>query len=164
MPTGWDFAALEIGRSFVQIKGRWWIVLSASETKEGRADERPIDDLINPVIDRYLSLYRPGLARTGDPPTALWLASNDGGPMTYSAVERAITETTRSTIGVGLSPHLFRVAAASSAAIHCRDNPYLGTAVLHHNHYKVTQNHYNYASGLSAASAYQEIIRRYRRG
>jgi hypothetical protein len=28
-----NFAALEIGRSFVEIKGRWWIVLAASETQ-----------------------------------------------------------------------------------------------------------------------------------
>ena len=32
-----NFAALEIGRSFVKIHGTWWIVLSASETKEKRA-------------------------------------------------------------------------------------------------------------------------------
>ena len=28
-----NFAGLEIGRSFVEIKGRWWIVLSGAETK-----------------------------------------------------------------------------------------------------------------------------------
>src|ERR1019366_9273283 len=39
-----NFADLEIGRNFVDIKGSWWIVLSASETKEGRPDERRIDD------------------------------------------------------------------------------------------------------------------------
>jgi hypothetical protein len=33
---------LEIGRSFVEIHGKWWIVLSAAETKENRADERPV--------------------------------------------------------------------------------------------------------------------------
>ena len=158
-----NFAALEIGRTFVQNKGRWWIVLSPSETKERRADERPIDDLIRPVIDRYLSLCRPVLARSDSPPESLWLSSNDGTPMSYSAVERAISETTRSTIGIGLSPHLFRAAAASTAAIYSGDDPYLGTAVVHHAHSEVAEKHYNYASGLSAASAYQEIVRRYRR-
>ena len=56
-----NFAALEIGRSFVDIKGKWWIVLAASETKENRADERPVDDMLKPAIDRYLSEYRPVL-------------------------------------------------------------------------------------------------------
>ena len=46
-----NFAALEIGRSFVEIHGTWWIVLSASETKEKRPDERPINELLTPVID-----------------------------------------------------------------------------------------------------------------
>ena len=54
-----NFAALEIGRSFVKIKDRWWIVLSASETKERRADERPLPELLTPVIDRYLDQHRP---------------------------------------------------------------------------------------------------------
>ena len=57
-----NFADLEIGRNFVEIKGSWWIVLSASETKEGRPDERRIDDLLQPALDRYLKKYRPFLA------------------------------------------------------------------------------------------------------
>jgi len=48
-----NFAALEIGRSFVKIRGQWWIVLSATETKEKRADERPINELLTSIIDRY---------------------------------------------------------------------------------------------------------------
>ena len=54
-----NFAALEIGRSFVKIKGCWWIVLSASETKEKRPDERRVNELLTPAIDRYLGRYRP---------------------------------------------------------------------------------------------------------
>ena len=57
-----NFADLEIGRNFIEIKGSWWIVLSASETKEGRPDERRIDDLLHPALDRYLKKCRPLLA------------------------------------------------------------------------------------------------------
>src|SRR4051812_30508982 len=39
-----NFASLEIGRNFVNIEGRWWIILGASETKEKRPDERRFDD------------------------------------------------------------------------------------------------------------------------
>src|SRR6516165_8072128 len=52
-----NFAALEIGRSFVKIRAQWWIALSASETKEKRADERPIDQLLTSAIDRYVCQY-----------------------------------------------------------------------------------------------------------
>jgi hypothetical protein len=51
-----NFAALEIGRSLVEIKGSRWIVLSASDTKEDRPDERQIDDLLKPALDRYLKV------------------------------------------------------------------------------------------------------------
>ena len=127
-----NFADLEIGRNFVEIKGSWWIVLSASETKEGRPDERRIDDLLQPALDRYLKKYRPVLAGADQSTAALWLSSNDGNPMTYDGVARAITETTRSTVGVAVSPHLFRTAIASSAAIHGGANPHLASALLHH--------------------------------
>jgi hypothetical protein len=33
-----NFAALEIGRSFVNVDGTWWIVLTAAETKEKREE------------------------------------------------------------------------------------------------------------------------------
>ena len=53
-----NYAGLEIGRSFVEIKGRWWIVLSAAETKEGRPDERPVDAAILPALKAYLTVHR----------------------------------------------------------------------------------------------------------
>ena len=57
-----NFAALEIGRSFVNVDGTWWIVLTAAETKEKREDERPVpEDLTS--FNRALSAdlqTRPG--------------------------------------------------------------------------------------------------------
>ncbi len=122
-----NFTALEIGRSFVKIRGTWWIVLSASETKEKRADERPIDELLTPVIDHYLRQHRSVLARSDNAPPALWLSANDGAPISDKAVARVIRMTTLSTVGVAVSPHLFRAAGASSAATLDGENPYLGT-------------------------------------
>lgn len=58
-----NFAALEIGRSIVKQDGTWWILLTASKTKEKRADERPIEDYIGKAIDKYLQTYRPILGR-----------------------------------------------------------------------------------------------------
>ena len=111
-----NFVALEIGRSFVQIHGTWWIVLSAAETKENRPDERPVNELLTPIIDRYLGQHRPVLARTNHPSSALWLSSTDGAPMSYVQVGSVIKMTTLATVGVDVSPHLFRTSAASTAA------------------------------------------------
>ena len=156
-----NFADLEIGRNFVEIKGSWWIVLSVSETKEGRPDERRIDDLLQPALDRYLKKYRPILAEADQSTTALWLASNDGASMSYAGVERVLTETTRTTVGIAVSPHLFRTAIASSAAIHGGANPYLASALLHHTDAHVTEAHYNRASSISAGESLRSIIQRY---
>ena len=118
-----NFAALEIGRSFKQVNGSWWIVLSHSETKEKRADERAVDPCLAHWIDRYLGVHRPILARTDEAVARLWLSSNDGRAMTYDAVERAISKTTLATVGIAVSPHLFRTAGASTAAASCRKQP-----------------------------------------
>ena len=156
-----NFADLEIGRNFVEIKGSWWIVLSASETKEDRPDERRVDDLLQPALDRYLKKYRPFLARADQSTATLWLSSNDGASMSYSGVERVLTEVTRATVGVAVSPHLFRTAIASSAAIHGGANPHLASALLHHTDPHVTEAHYNRASSNSAGNSLRSIVQGY---
>ena len=104
-----NFAALEIGRSLVKIRGRWWIVLSAAETKENRADERRVNKLLIPFIDRYLDQYRPVLIRPDSPPSVLWLSSRHAARIADKYVATLIGATTLSpTVGVKLSPHLFR--------------------------------------------------------
>ena len=63
-----NFAALEIGRSFVNVDGTWWIVLTAAETKEKREDERPVAEDLTNSIERYLRDLptRPGRRQSGD--------------------------------------------------------------------------------------------------
>jgi integrase len=154
-----NFASLEIGRNLVNIDRWWWITLSAAETKEGRPDERRIDEAIAASLSNYFDRYRPVLARESHKSGALWLSSNDGRPMTRHAVAAVIKRTTRMAIGVGVCPHMFRTAAASSAAVHADHNPFLGSAVLHHRDKRVTEEHYNRASTLSAANDYGRLIR-----
>jgi site-specific recombinase XerD len=155
-----NFAALELGRSFVKIRGRWWIVLSAEETKENRADERRVNKLITPFIDRYLNQYRPVLARM-DPTQTLWLSANDGATISAKQVSRLIRMTTLSTVGVAVSPHLFRTSAATAAAVYGGGNPYLGSAILHNADPRVTLEHYNRATSLTAAESLRQLIRQY---
>jgi integrase len=156
-----NFAALEIGRSLVKVDKVWWIILSASETKEKRADERPIEDYVGKAIDKYLQTYRPILARDKGACSALWLAKN-GEAMAQCSLGEVVTETTRATLGVAINPHMFRTAGATSSAVHAGDQPRLGSALLHHTHPTVTQENYNRASSISAGKAYAEVTRRYR--
>jgi site-specific recombinase XerD len=158
-----NFAALEIGRSIVRVDRNWWIVLDGSETKEARLDERPVPDFLTETVTRYIETFRPILDRTNKDSNALWLSSDHGRPMSYDSVREVITETARSTVGVKVSPHLFRTAAASTAAVYGGSRPYLASAILHHTDPSVTEAHYNRASSMSAAQAYATITKGYRR-
>jgi len=153
-----NFTALELQRSLKPLGSSSWIILSASETKEKRADEREIVALLLPWLQNYLDIYRPILAK-GRVSQALWLSSNDGSPMTYSGVESAIYEATLQTIGKKISPHLFRTAGASTAAVYAGHQPRLATALLHHTSPEVAEEHYNRATSLSAAQSYAALIR-----
>src|SRR5262252_3841653 len=159
-----NFSSLQIGRSFVKVNDTWWIVLAAAETKERKPDERPVVFYLTPWIDRYLSTHRPVLSRADEPPASLWLSSNDGGPMTYSGVENVISNTTLATIGIDISPHLFRTAGASTAAVYAKAHPHLASALLHHTDPRVTEEHYNRATSISAAQSYASLIKNYRNG
>jgi integrase len=157
-----NFAALSIGSSLRKIDDVWWIILTAAETKEKKADERPIEDYLRNLIDKYLENHRLNLARGKDPPSALWLTM-DGKPMAEYSVREVITETTLSTLGVPINPHMFRAAGVTTAAIYAGDRPHLGSAILHHTHPVVTQENYNRASCVTASKAYGSLTRQFRR-
>ena len=138
-----------------------WIVLAASETKENRADERPVEEMLTAAIESYITTFRPMLEARGTASSALWLSSNDGMPMSYDGIELTIKTTTLSTVGVDVNPHLFRTSAASTAATRAGANPHLATALLHHTDPAVTNEHYNRASSLTAASSLRDTVRKY---
>jgi len=156
-----NFAALEIGRSFVNVDGTWWIVLTAADTKEKRPDERPVPKELTSWIERYLETHRPLLGRGNTKSNALWIAIN-GKSMNYASIAELISETTRMTTGVGVSPHLFRTAAVTTLATRAGDKPHAGSALLHHRPGPVTQENYNRASCVSAGRSLNAVNRRYR--
>jgi site-specific recombinase XerD len=157
-----NFAALEIGRSFVNVDGTWWIVLSAAETKEKRQDERPVPEELTASIEQYLEVYRPLLAGGKANTNALWMAINSK-PMSYASMGELIAETTRMTIGVAISPHLFRTAGVTTLATRAGDKPHAGSALLNHGPYGPQEN-YNRASSITAGRSLAAINHRYRRG
>jgi integrase len=159
-----NFAALEIGQTFKDIHGRWWIVLPRNVTKSGRPDERPVPTWLNRCISVYLTQSRPLLLGSRPCTDALWISSTTGRRMTTKNLGMLISKITFETLGVDVSPHLFRTAAASTAAIYGGKTPHLASALLSHTDPRVTGEHYNRASTASAAAAYARIISEFRDG
>jgi integrase len=156
-----NYAALELGRSFVNVDGIWWILLTAAGTKEKRPDERPAPDELAPFIERYLDTYRPILARGNTETNALWLAM-DGKPMSYASMGELIAETSEMTVGVRVNPHLFRTAGVTTLAVRAGNKPHAGGALLHHRPGPVTQQNYNRASSISAGRSLAAVNQIYR--
>jgi integrase len=81
--------------------------------------------------------------------------------MSRNNLGRLISRITLETLGVDVSPHLFRTAAASTAAAYGSKTPHLASALLNHTDPRVTEEHSNRASSVSASKIYAEIISGY---
>ncbi|WP_188517754.1 site-specific integrase [Alsobacter metallidurans] len=159
-----NFANLTITRSFRREGEHWTIILAAKDTKSRRADERPVPTDLTPYIESYLERFRPLLLGSlleeerGTDPGALWISRQTGRRMSYSGVERAIIARTQEALGIAVSPHLFRCAAASTLAVHAGQDPHLASALLQHTDARITEMHYNRASSVHAVQAYARLI------
>jgi site-specific recombinase XerD len=156
-----NFATLEIGRTFKQIQDSWWIALSRQSTKTKRLDERRVPEVLNDAIDVYLKQSRPDLLGSRGPTDFLWISSRTGRRITTKNLGTLISKLTSRTLGVDVSPHLFRTAAATTAAMYGGNTPHLASAVLGHTDSRVTEEHYKRTSSIAAAKTYAAIIRRY---
>ncbi len=134
-----DYAALEIGQTFKEVlQGNWWITLPSNSTKTGSVEERPVPDFLNQAIDLYLREARPVLIGAHPSTNSLWISSRTGQRYTTKNLGTLISKITLQTVGVDVSPHLFRTAAATTAAMYGGDNPHLAGALLGHSDQRVT--------------------------
>ena len=167
-----NFSALRLGESFVQLEGTWWILLRTTKSK--RRDERRVPSFLNDLIQQYLRVYRPVLLSRGDingvgatgaqllqdgvpHPTALWIGRLGDG-LSSSQVARCISATTVATLGVDVSPHLFRAAFATTAALYAPEMPNLAGAGLDHRHPSVVEESYRRTTSLAAAVDYAKLL------
>jgi integrase len=153
-----NFAGLEIGRTFKEVHGNWWIALPSISTKSRRPDERRVPALLNRPIEIYLNQSRPALIGSRPPSSELWISSTTGEAMTKKNLGTLISKITLETLGVDVSPHLFRTAAASMAAAYGGNTPHLASAILNHTDPRVTDEHYIRSTSVSAAKIYAEMV------
>ena len=67
-----NFAALEIGHTFKEVHGSWWIALPSISTKSRRPDERRVPELLNHLHRRILEPI---------PPASDWIKAVDKRPL-----------------------------------------------------------------------------------
>jgi integrase len=149
-----NLSALTLDKNILRVGGHWCIVLRVEETKEKRPDQRPIPPFLTVFIDRYISVYQPLFKYKGQ---VLWVGRY-GKPLGYSAVERVITETTRLTLGIAISPHLFRACAASTAYMHTNGNYNLASPLLNHRGSKTTREHYDRGTGAFYGREFGKLL------
>jgi integrase len=155
-----NYATLEIGTTFREEQGSWWIALPYGATKTDTADQRPVPDYLNDAVKLYLTESRSVLIGSQPGTNSLWISSRTGGRYTTKNLGTQISKITLETIGVDVSPHLFRTAAATTSACYGTDTPYLGSAVLNHASSRDTEEHYIRTTTLNAAKDYAAILRR----
>jgi integrase len=155
-----NYGALQIGTTFKKEQGTWWITLPYGSTKTEDADQRPVPDYLNDAVKLYLTESRPVLIGSCPATNALWISSRTGRRYTTKNLGTRISKITLETIGIDVSPHLFRTAAATTSACYGTDMPYLASAVLANTDPGVTEKHYIRATTLHAVKDYAAILRR----
>jgi integrase len=88
----------------------------------------------------------------------LWV-SRYGRPMTYGSIYDVVTSVTDATIGVAISPHGFRSAAATTAAWKAGNKPNLASGILQHQDRRITDASYIRATSFEAAQQLGKMLR-----
>jgi site-specific recombinase XerD len=156
-----NFVALEIGSTFKEVNGSWWISVPGGSTKNRRWVEKRIRNDFNRVIKLYLNQARPFLMRSAANDNSLWISSRTGRRFTYKNLGTLISKITFQTLGVDVSPHLFRTAAASTAAMKIPQFPHLASALLGHTDPRVTDDHYKRTTSFIAGKVYADLVQEY---
>jgi integrase len=93
---------------------------------------------------------------------ALWLNSK-GGPLAYAAIGDIISRHSMSRLGLRITPHDVRDAAATTWAIFAPDQIGVARDLLAHSDLRTTTKYYNRARGIEASRAYRQVIAGMRR-
>jgi site-specific recombinase XerD len=153
-----NFVALDIGKTFKDVNGSWWVCVPGNSTKNKRWVEKRIPNDFNHVIDLYLNWARVILTRSSGQDNSLWISSRTGRRFTYKNLGTLISKLTLETLGVDVSPHLFRTAAASTAAVKLPEYPHLASALLGQADPRIADEHYKRTTSLHVARIYADLI------
>jgi integrase len=150
-----NLAALEIGRHVVQEGDRWFVIIPREETKTGTPIEFLVPELLIPYLTFYLGVVRPRMLGRATC-AALWL-NKYGGAFSWVGIGKSFGRLSNR-LGVHISPHDARDAAATTWAISVPDQIGVARDLLAHSDLRTTTEHYNRARGIEASRAHSQVI------
>lgn len=151
------FCNLELGTN-VDPYSTYRVTVDADLSKTGRVRSAlPPVELIS-ILDDYLHHVRPFLAsRARLPDSTLWL--NDRGQrLAPNTMTGRITTATRQALGIAVSPHLFRDAAATTLTTQSPKDARAIREILGHSGFDTVDRHYNHAKMIDASRRYAGIL------
>jgi integrase/recombinase XerD len=148
-----NLAALEIDRHWIGEGTNRFILIPAAETKTRTPIEFQIPEFLLPYLDVYLRMVRPRIFN--DPECkALWVSPR-GGALRYGAIGDIVSRHTAAVLGIRLTPHSARDAAATTWALAAPGQIGVSRDLLSHSDLRTTEKHYNCANGVQASRAYE---------
>lgn len=133
------------------------IRFSPEDMKDGRGRWFSLPDLLVQPMQSYLEAHRPVLLGAGST-DALWV-NQYGKGLTADGLSRELPRVTKQLLGIELRPHKFRHIAATSIAEQDPEHVNIIKDLLGHATLEMSHKHYNRATGLSACSDYQALLR-----
>jgi integrase/recombinase XerD len=156
-----NLALLELGKTVRKIGGKYWILIEGDDTKNTDPIEAALPDWLSGHIEHFIASYRPAFARTRR--SSVLFPSTKHDRLTEAGLADAFKKRIRQSTGVNTSIHNARRIAATTIAIADPANVSVASDLLGHRSKRVTERHYNLASGIEASRVLAEEIRRFKR-
>jgi integrase len=151
-----NFVLMTLGRHLKKTIDSYRLDYVADEMKGNRDYTTVLDPALSPLLDRYLTHYRPILAHGADT-DRVWISSF-GRPLAGETLYGIVVRRTKRAFGKALWPHLIRDCAITSLGAEKPELVWMGMALLHHNDPKTTEKHYDHAVVDQALQHYQNSI------
>ena len=137
------------------------MMISSEETKTKQPIEFSVPELLVPYLSYYLDAVRPRILRSITC-TALWVSPKSGSTLSRVGISKSFKRLSKH-LGIRISPHDARDAAATTWAIAAPDQIGVARDLLAHSDLRTTTRHYNRARGIEASRAYRQVIADMRR-
>ena len=157
-----SLAALRIGKQLVRSGNLWELDIPAEDIKTKRPLAYPISAELSGRIDLYLNQFRCRMSGAAGH-DYLW-ASREGHRMRDKTIGRTIRQRTRKALGFPVSPHRFRLAAATLWSTRDPVNVRGAKDLLGHATFATTEKHYIMAQSRVAGHALARAIEGQRKG